>query len=318
MIKMISIGNDISINPQIEFLEPQVNNNIAIIPLKTERNYIDILTLKKGFELGLVEVKECETSQVNTLIVKNKSVTPLILIDGEEVVGGDQNRIVNSTILIDAKSEMKVPVSCTEKNRWGYKSEFKQSNYIANYRTRVAKECASRDSNHFQDVIWSSIDELEHANSFSSSTAAMEESYENLKVNHNQIVEGFKIVDGQNGVVIIIDGEIKGFEIFLNSEIYKEFHAKILKSYIIDADINEKAFPIDVDAAEYVINNACNSSFTKKESEGLEEGYIFENQEGIGTMYLFKNKVIHWSYFKKIEDKINDELIEDTTLESDI
>lgn len=53
--------------------------------------------------MGLVEVKECETSTVNTLIVKNHEVTPLILIDGEEIVGGDQNRIVNSTILIEAK-----------------------------------------------------------------------------------------------------------------------------------------------------------------------------------------------------------------------
>ncbi len=315
---MITIGNDIKINPQIELLKPQVNKNITIIPLKTERNYIDILTLKKGFELGLVEVKECDQSQVNTLIVKNKSITPLILIDGEEVVGGDQNRIVNSTILIDAKSEMKIPVSCTEKNRWGYKSEFKQSNYIANYRTRVAKECASRDSDHFQEVIWSSIDELEHKNSFSSATAAMEESYENLKITHEQIIEGFKIIEGQTGILIIIDGEIKGFEIFLNSEIYKEFHKKILKSYLIDAEFNENLFAIDIDAANYVINNACNSSFTKKEKQGLEDSYIFENHEGLGTIYLFKDNVIHWSYFKKIEESIDDEIIEDTTLKSDI
>lgn len=315
---MITIGNDININPKIELLEPQVTKNIAIIPLKTERNYIDILTLKKGLELGLAEVKECPQSQVNTLIVKNNSVTPLILIDGEEVVGGDQNRIVNSTILIDAKSKMKVPVSCTEKNRWAYKSEFKQSKYIANYRTRVAKEHASRNSDHFQDVIWSSIDDLECDNSFSSPTAAMEESYENLKIDLNQIIEGFDIVNGQNGILIIIDGEIKGFEIFLNSEIYREFHEKILKSYLIDAKINDTLFAIDTDAAEYVINNACNSSFTKKENNGLEDSYIFENQEGLGTIYLFKNAVIHWSYFKKIEEAMSDDIVEDTTLKSDI
>ena len=315
---MITIGNDININPHVELLKPQVNKNIAVIPIKTERNYIDILTLKKGFELGLVEVKECEHSQVNTLIVKNNSVTPLLLIDGEEVVGGDQNRIVNETILIDAKSKMKIPVSCTEKNRWGYKSEFKQSNYIANYRTRVAKEQASRTSDHFQEVIWSSIDELEDDNSFHSPTNAMEESYENLKVNHNQFIEEFEIVDGQNGVVIIIDGEIKGFEIFLNSEIYKEFHAKILKSYIIDAEINDNLFSINIDAAEHVINNACNSSFTKKENTGIEDSYIYENQDGIGTMCLFKNKVLHWSYFKKVEEKMSDEIIEDTAVQSDI
>ena len=81
-----------NLNVDIELLTPQVHENMAIIPLNTTKNYnIDLLTLEKGIELGLVNVKECEHSQVNTLIVENRSVTPLILIDGEEVVGGDQN-----------------------------------------------------------------------------------------------------------------------------------------------------------------------------------------------------------------------------------
>ena len=73
MLKMIILGNDINLNPNIEFLKPQNHKNITAIPLKTEKNYMDLLTLKKGFELGLVEVKECESSQVNTLIVKNNA-----------------------------------------------------------------------------------------------------------------------------------------------------------------------------------------------------------------------------------------------------
>ena len=184
---MITIGEDVNLNPNIQLLKPQVYENITVFPLKSDRSYIDIISLKKGLELGLVKVKECEQSQVNTLIVENNAVTPLILIDGEEVVGGDQNRIVNSTILIGANSKMKVSVSCSEKNRWAYKSEFKQSEYIANYNTRRAKEFASRSSEKFQNVIWSSIDTLEEVNSFSSPTSAMEESYDHMKLKLNDI-----------------------------------------------------------------------------------------------------------------------------------
>ncbi|MBR4447975.1 ARPP-1 family domain-containing protein [Methanobrevibacter sp.] len=309
---MMTLGKD------IELLKPQVHENLAIIPLKTEKSYIDIMTLKKGFELGLAEVKECDNSQVNTLIVKNMAVTPLILIDGEEVVGGDQNRIVNATILIDAKSEMKIPVSCTEKGRWGFKSEFKQSNYIANYNTRRAKEYASRKHHHFQDVIWSSINDLEIENSFASPTSAMEESYENLKIDHNKIISEFDIVPGQNGVLIIVDGEIKGFELFLNSEIYKEFHEKILKSYLIDSKIENKTFTINVDAAQLVINNALASTFEEKQNHGVEEAFEFENDEGLGTLYTYKDQIIHLSYFKKLEDIIEDGVIEDISLKTDI
>ena len=315
---MITLGDDISINPDIELLTPQVHENVAIIPLKTKRTYIDILTLKKGLELGLVQVKECENSQVNTLVVTNNAVTPLILIDGDEVVGGDQNRIVNATIIIDGKSKMKIPVSCTEQNRWAYKSEFKQSAYIANYETRRAKEVASRDSNSYQNVIWSSINDLEHENSFSSPTKAMEESYENLRMDHGKILENFKVVEGQTGVLIIVDGEIKGFELFLNSEIYKEFHEKILKSYIIDSKIKNNTFAVNVDAAKLVIDNAIHSSFEKKEGNGLEDSFTFENDDGLGTLYLFKNEIIHWSYFKKSEIENNDDIVEDELLKTDV
>ena len=302
----------------IELLEPQVHENLAVIPLKSERTYIDILTLKKGFELGLAEVKECETSQVNTLLVENRAVTPLILIDCEEVVGGDQNRIVNATILIDAKSEMKIPVSCTEKGRWAYKSEFKQSAYIANYKTRRAKEYASRSSHSYQDVIWSSIHQLESENEFASPTSAMEESYENLKRKHNQIIEEFDIIPGQNGILVIVDGEIKGFELFLNPEIYKEFHEKILKSYLIDSKIENKTFTINIDAAQAVIDNAFNSTFEEKKNNGVEEAFEFENDEGLGTLYTYKDHIIHLSYFKKLNDIIWNEIDENISLETDI
>ena len=301
----------------IELLSPQVHENLAIIPLKTERPYIDVLSLKKGLELGLVKVKECENSQVNTLIVKNRAVTPLILIDGEEIVGGDQNRIVNSTILVDAKSTMEIPVSCSEKGRWAYKSEFKQSNYIANYKTRRAKEYASRSNPHVQDVIWSSINQLEVENSFASPTSAMEESYENLKVDHDKIINEFKIADGQNGVLVIVDGEITGFELFLNPEIYREFHEKILKSYLIDSKINNRTFTVNVDAARETISSALESPFEKRPPIGLEEIFEFENSKGIGTLYSYRDQIIHMSYFKKLQESFKDKTDDGMPLETD-
>ena len=315
---MISIGQDIEINPNIELLTPQVHDNMAIIPLKTEPSYIDLLTLKKGLQLGLVKVSECDHSVVNTLVVKNRAVTPLILIDGDEVVGGDQNRIVNATMLIDAQTSMKIHVSCSERGRWGYKSEFKQSQYIANYNTRRAKAYASRKSDSYQEEIWSSIDALEHDNAFSSPTSAMEESYINLRKDHNKIVSEFKVVDGQNGVLIIVDGEIKGFELFLNSAIYKEFHEKILRSYLIDSKLNNQTFTVNVDHAREIINNALNSSFEKRETKGLEDAFEFENQDGLGSLYLYKNQIIHFSYFKKLDEIIEDELQGDAQLKTDI
>lgn len=146
----------------------------------------------------------------------------------------------------------------------------------------------------------------------------MEESYENLKADHNQIIKEFKILDNQSGVLIIVNGEIKGFELFLNPEIYREYHEKILKSYLIDSKIENAQFSINIDSAKEVIDQACASTFTKRENNGLEKGYEFENDNGLGTLYSFKNQIIHWSYFKKDGRKNDEDFIEDITLKSDI
>ena len=300
MNRVIAILND------LEFLDAQVHKNMAIIPLKTPINYgFDVITLKKGFELGLVEVKECETSTVNTLVVKNNAITPLLLVDGEEIIGGDQNRIVNATILIEAKSEMMVPVNCTEHGRWGYKHEFKHSDYIANYRTRSAKVRASMTNGNEQSAVWDAIDVLESDRGFSSPTQAMSESYEDAKAYLGEFIDEFKIEKGQSGVVVIVDGEIKGFEIFLNSDVYSQYHEKIIKSYLIDAKINNDVFAIDIDAVKNTISNALDSKVSKSKNNGLESRFDFKNEEGIGTLYTFEDELIHLSYFTGSEEESN-------------
>ncbi len=288
--------------PEIELLTPQTHKNITAIPLKTEKKYLDILTLKKGMELGLAEVTECEQSTVNTLIVKNKAITPLILLDGEEVVGGDQNRIINSTILVAPESEAKISVSCSERGRWRYKNKFESSIHIANYNTRRNKLSAMRCEAPVQNEVWSSIDCLERDNSFRSQTSAMSDSYENKKIDLEEILKSFKIVDEQNGILIMENGEIKGFELLLNPEIYIDFHEKILKSYLIDVKVENKESTINTDEAREVIKNAVNSNFEDKQSNGLEEVFEFENEEGLGKVYIYKDEVLHFSYFKKLKE----------------
>ena len=145
-----------------------------------------------------------------------------------------------------------------------------------------------------------------------------QESYENLKTDHAKVIKEFNVEDSQNGVLIIVNGEIKGFEIFLNPEIYREFHEKILKSYLIDSKVENKTFTINTDAAKNVIDNAFASAFEKRGNIGLEEAFEFENDEGLGTLYTYKDKIIHLSYFTKLENNFEDEINDDIGLKSDI
>jgi len=65
---------------------------------------------------------------------------PILLLDGEELAGAKQNRVLNTTILVMEKSETIIPVSCTEQGRWAYTArEFAASGNIMNRNVRMKK-----------------------------------------------------------------------------------------------------------------------------------------------------------------------------------
>lgn len=297
----------------IEELPIQEYNNISIIPLKSNSSTkVDILSLKKGLELGLVEVKECEPSTVNTIMVTNNAVTPLILVDGDEITGAKQNRIVNTTILIPPKTTMAVSVSCTEHGRWHFKGHTKNetifcsSNYFANSDTRRVKAQNSYNDMDCQAAVWDSISEVESRMDFKSATSALNDSYENIIKDQEECLEHFKVLEGQTGLIAIIDGEIRGVELFANHSMYKDYHEKIIKSYVIDS-LNTENIKNNLSDEEIskIVNDISNSNIKKDKTNGLGESLKFSNDYGNGSALIYDGEIIHMPYFKNADNPIS-------------
>lgn len=76
---------------------------------------MDYVLAQDALEDGTLTVKEISDSgKVNKLIVQNKGDKRVLLLDGEELIGAKQNRILNTTILIEANVTQKIPISCVE------------------------------------------------------------------------------------------------------------------------------------------------------------------------------------------------------------
>ena len=84
----------------------QSYKNMAVYPLLSDYNIpLEYLTLDDAVSDDLIDVVEVdEGGHVPELKVKNKSPLKVLIIDGEELVGAKQNRIVNTTILVKEKS----------------------------------------------------------------------------------------------------------------------------------------------------------------------------------------------------------------------
>lgn len=129
--------------------EKQHYKNLTIFPLIGQDTvFIDYLLLEEALQEHKIEITEVSKSgSVSELKVFNNSAKTVLLFDGEELVGAKQNRILNTTILVAAKSVVVVPVSCVEQGRWSHQGEvFCSKERIIASSLRAIKVCQVNDT----------------------------------------------------------------------------------------------------------------------------------------------------------------------------
>src|SRR3954454_4072594 len=98
--------------------EPDVCGPLTVFPLFGPAPQLEYLSFAQAVGLG-VSVKELETgASVNDLLVLNPTDKNVLLYEGEEVLGEQQNRAFDVSVLLAAGSRLQVPVSCVEHGRW--------------------------------------------------------------------------------------------------------------------------------------------------------------------------------------------------------
>jgi len=92
---------------------------IPLLPAKEQvKRQSGYLPLEEALKLGLVTVTEQAQATVPELMATSTAETPVVLVGGEQVIGGLQNRVLNTTILVAAHVTQPIPVTCVEAGRW--------------------------------------------------------------------------------------------------------------------------------------------------------------------------------------------------------
>lgn len=122
---------------------------MTVIPLigKPDEGSV-YLTLNEAMDMNLLKIMEVDDSgSVPELNAVNMSELPVLILDGEELVGAKQNRVLNTTVLLKGGSETLIPVSCTEEGRWSYNShEFHDHGSVISHSIRGSKRKSVSDS----------------------------------------------------------------------------------------------------------------------------------------------------------------------------
>src|SRR5664279_1902874 len=97
---------------------PQVAGPLAVFPVFGPPPALNYLSLAAAIELGAF-VKELDHgASVREVIVENPTNLAILIYEGEQIKGAQQNRSIDTSILVPAKSGIPIPVSCIEHGRW--------------------------------------------------------------------------------------------------------------------------------------------------------------------------------------------------------
>src|SRR5580765_2077582 len=120
--------------PSFRVGEPVHHAGLSVFPLFSDSiGQVEYCVAEQALAGGSATVEEVsESGSVPELLVDNRGDIRILLLEGEELRGAKQNRILNTSVLAAAHTKLKIPVSCVEQRRWRYSERhFRSSGHHA-------------------------------------------------------------------------------------------------------------------------------------------------------------------------------------------
>ncbi len=308
---------------QLTVTEPLILQNLSIFPLLLSKvtgpSYIPSSTAIEQHGLLVTEISE--GGSVPNLLVENPSAHRVLLLDGEELHGAKQNRIINTTLLLPPRSKTIIPVSCTESGRWSYATPtFSSAKTVMPVKARRRKTLSvshSLKSYHTfqsdQSEVWQEVDSISSKVGSHSPTSALSDAYATVRKDLEDAVGKLPSRDGQAGLIALIDGKPAGMDLLSRPEVYAELHAQILQSYAMEALAMErerlfrkqpaegkKEEPATPDpmVAKTFLEQCAAIKGESFDSAALGKDWRFLKESIVGSGLEVEDTWIHMAYFK--------------------
>jgi hypothetical protein len=297
--------------------EEQYKDGLTIFTLHSDiRSVYEYITLDEALKENVLTVKEIGSGTVPEISVLNRGKKDVFIMDGEELVGAKQNRMVNISLIVPAESEIKIPVSCVEQGRWHHTSEEFYASENISYAELRKKHKASvmhsmeRQSDYHADQgeVWDNIEAKMREFSVKSPTVAMSDIYEKEKGRIDIYKDIFKHVEGQIGAVFAIGQTIFGMDVFDKEDTCRKLMPKIIRSYVMEILYGDKRDkqPEAEDVREF-LKAVAESQFSSHKSPGAGMTVSITGKTVAGTSLVMKDTVVHTAIFNKIEQEKQEE-----------
>ncbi len=293
--------------PEIRVSDPIRHEGLAVFPLFAEPSHgVDYDLSDEAINKGTVTVEEVsEAGSVPDLSVENKGDLRVLFIEGEELIGAKQNRILNTSVLIAAHTKSKIPVSCVEAGRWGYKSRKFGSGgtHSPSMLRRVLKASVSKSvrakRGHLSDqgAVWKEVARQQKALGAFSGTSAMSDTFETHRKRLDEFREKLHYVEGAVGAAVAVGGKVVAIDLFDKPTTCGRVWNRLLSGAILDALEVEQAEKQGERAdVERALTGLSNLSWEPAEPIGEGEEYRAESPTGDhASALVFDGTLVHGS-----------------------
>ncbi|MGD0509356.1 MAG: DUF6569 family protein [Terriglobales bacterium] len=263
-------------------LSPIRSGNLAVFPVVASKSYdtAEFLTLDEGLRSGDVVVTEAGqarglirrrpgepaiihpvgNAEVNRLVLVNNSKRPLLLLAGEIVTGGKQDRVIGKDRIVPAESDpVDLSVFCVEPGRWvaaNGKYEFGSAGGVAGGVFAAPGVRGSAMAAKNQQQVWDNVGKSKQAMALAVPAAAAPEvnantSYagvmdnkevqqkvdsvaEPVQHNYESVIRQLRDKNAV-GVVVAVNGQIVWADIFASTQLLQKYWPKLIRSYATEA-----------------------------------------------------------------------------------
>lgn len=287
LLPTLAGGHRIDLDGGRHTLEPVVRGPLAVLPVVADQigPAPDVMTFDEASKAGLVKVEEVSQSgTVNRLAVTNRGRKPLLILAGEVVQGGKQDRILGQDTVLAPRERLEVQAFCVEHGRWTHQGKFENAGEAANAKVRFEAKSGN------QAGVWAEVDKKLASTGAANPTSTLRAATEKGKGSTDEAVRELgaaldrlpardrgRIV----GYVAAVAGKVVSVDTFSHPSLAARYRSKLLRSYVLEAaGTAASAKPAAPAAAEVAdLRRKLDAAKAGKQKD-KRAGYMLESERG--------------------------------------
>lgn len=290
--------------PAFTITDPDVCGPLAVFPILGPQAGLEFRSYAEAAALG-VELSELpEGASVTELMAVNPLETPVLLYEGEEVHGAQQDRTLDRSILVGAGSKVRIPVTCVEHGRWDgsrHAEAFTPAPQASHPSLRRMKSRASAESGaaaSVQGEVWQEVARVSVHHGATGETGALRDAFAASSSSLTELQAAVRRRDGQLGAVCCFGGQVQVVDLVGRADVYAALHAPLLAGYALDAlERGPDSRTPAADEVQRFLDVALGASRRSRPAIGLGEEAVFTTAISSGAVLEQEGELVALTAF---------------------